>query len=129
MHADPSRGFVPGIAILKLTSGSTGAPKAALTTEAQLIADATQIIAAMTVRPDDTQIAAVPVSHWYGLGNLMLPLLIQGTALVLRDSFVPHQLPDDARRFGARVFPACRSCSTTFSPTRRAAGGRHRCGS
>ena len=34
-----------------------------------------------------------------------MPLLMQGTALVLRESFVPHQLPADARRFGARVFP------------------------
>ena len=59
----------------------------------------------MGIRPDDTQIAAIPLSHSYGLGILMMPLLMQGTALVLRDSFVPHQLPADARRFGARVFP------------------------
>jgi len=94
-----------GSAVLKLTSGSTGAPKATLTSEAQLVADAVHIIEAMGIRPDDTQIAAIPVSHSYGLGNLMLPLLMQGTAFVLRDSFVPHQLPDDARRHHARVFP------------------------
>jgi acyl-CoA synthetase (AMP-forming)/AMP-acid ligase II len=95
----------PGAAVLKLTSGSTGRPSATLTTEAQLVADATQIIAAMGIRPSDTQIAAIPVSHSYGLGNLMLPLLLQGTAFVLRESFVPHQLPADARRYGVRVFP------------------------
>jgi long-chain acyl-CoA synthetase len=95
----------PNAAVLKLTSGSTGTPKAAVTTEAQLVADATHIIAAMGIRPEDTQIAAIPVSHSYGLGNLMLPLLLQGTAFVLRESFVPHQLPSDARRFRARVFP------------------------
>jgi acyl-CoA synthetase (AMP-forming)/AMP-acid ligase II len=95
----------PGAAVLKLTSGSTGAPKATLTTEAQLVADATHIIAAMGIRPSDTQIAAIPVSHSYGLGNLMVPLLLQGTAFVLRESFVPHQLPADAHRYGARVFP------------------------
>ena len=95
----------PAAAILKLTSGSTGTPKATLTTEAQLVADATHIVAAMDIRPGDVQIAAIPISHSYGLGNLMVPLLTQGTAFVLRDSFVPHQLPDDARRVGARVFP------------------------
>jgi long-chain acyl-CoA synthetase len=95
----------PGVALLKLTSGSTGVPKAVLTTEAQLVADAMHIIGAMGIGPDDTQIASIPISHSYGLGNLMLPLLLQGTSLVLRDSFVPQQLPDDARRFGARVFP------------------------
>jgi acyl-CoA synthetase (AMP-forming)/AMP-acid ligase II len=45
------------------------------------------------------------LSHSYGLGVLVMPLLLQGTSLVLRDTFVPHQLPADARRFGARLFP------------------------
>jgi acyl-CoA synthetase (AMP-forming)/AMP-acid ligase II len=95
----------PGAAVLKLTSGSTGLPRAAVASEAHLIADAAHIIAAMGIRRDDTQIASIPVSHSYGLGNLMLPLLLQGTAFVLRDSFVPQLLPADARRFAARVFP------------------------
>jgi long-chain acyl-CoA synthetase len=95
-----------GAAVLKLTSGSTGSPKATHTTEAQLVADCTHIIAAMGIRPDDVQIAAIPVSHSYGLGNLLLPLLLQGTACVMRESFVPQLVPADARRFGARVFPA-----------------------
>ena len=94
-----------GAAILKLTSGSTGASKATTTTEAQMIADALHVIEAMDIRAGDTQIAAIPMSHSYGLGNLLLPLLLQGTACVLRDSFVPQLLPADAHRFGARVFP------------------------
>lgn len=95
-----------GAAILKLTSGSTGAAKATRTTEAQMIADALHIIEAMDIRAADTQIAAIPMSHSYGLGNLLLPLLLQGTACVLRDSFVPQLVPADAHRFGARIFPA-----------------------
>jgi acyl-CoA synthetase (AMP-forming)/AMP-acid ligase II len=102
--ADAPRQYA-GAALLKLTSGSTGPAKAALTNEAQIAADGAQIIAAMQIRPCDTQIAAIPLSHSYGLGCLMMPLLMQGTALVLRESFVPHQLPTDARRFGAHVFP------------------------
>ena len=94
----------PGIAVLKLTSGSTGTPKAALTTEAQLIVDNIQIAAAMKIGPSDVQIATIPVSHAYGLGNLLVTLLLQGTPIVLRDSFVPPQLQADARRFGATVF-------------------------
>lgn len=92
-------------AVLKLTSGSTGAPKATLTTEAQLIADASHIIGGMCIAPADTQIAAIPLSHSYGVGNLVLPLLLQGTAIVLRESFIPQQLAGDARRYGTRVFP------------------------
>ena len=94
-----------GAALLKLTSGSTGVAKATRTTEAQLVADGTQIVAAMDIRPDDTQIAAIPLAHSYGLGNLLLPLLMQGTACVLRESFVPQQLVGDAARFGARICP------------------------
>ena len=92
-------------ALLKLTSGSTGPARAALTSEAQLIADARHIVDAMGIQPSDTQIGVIPLSHSYGLGNLMMPLLMQGTAFVLRDSFVPPQLPADARQFCARIFP------------------------
>jgi len=95
----------PGAAILKLTSGSTGPVKATLTSEAQMVADGAHIVAAMGITASDTQIASVPISHAYGLGSLMMPLLMLGTPCVLRDSFVPHQLPADARRFGARIFP------------------------
>lgn len=95
----------PDAALLRLTSGSTGLRKAALTTDAQVIADGTQMAAAMRILPGDTQIAAIPLSHAYGLSSLMMPLLLQGTAFVLRESFVPHQLPSDARQFGARHFP------------------------
>jgi long-chain acyl-CoA synthetase len=94
-----------GAAVLKLTSGSTGLPKATLTAESHLVNDSTHIIEGMGIEATDTLIAAIPLSHAYGLGHLLLPALLQGTALVLRDSFMPQHLPADARRFHARVFP------------------------
>ena len=97
-------GHYEGTSILKLTSGSTGLPKAAVTNDAQLIADSRQIVAAMGIGPDDTQIAVIPLSHAYGLSVILVPLIIQGTAIILRESFVPHQLPADARAFGGRTF-------------------------
>jgi len=98
------RSTYEGIALLKLTSGSTGLPKAARATDAQLIADSQHIVAAMGIGPDDTQIAAIPLSHAYGTSVILVPMLLQGTPMVLRESFVPHQLPSDARRHDARVF-------------------------
>jgi acyl-CoA synthetase (AMP-forming)/AMP-acid ligase II len=92
-----------GTALLKLTSGSTGAPKAALATDAQMVSDGVQIAAAMGITPADTQMAIIPLSHSYGLGVVLMPMLLQGTAIVLRDSFVPPYLPADARQFGVRV--------------------------
>jgi long-chain acyl-CoA synthetase len=94
-----------GAAVMKLTSGSTGAPKATITTEAQLIADARHIMAGMRIGPDDTQIAAIPFSHSYGMSVILMPLLLQGTPIVMRESFVPARLPSDARMCGARMFP------------------------
>ena len=51
----------------------------------------------MDIRPDDTQMAAIPLSHAYGLGNLLMPVLLQGTAVVLREGFVPQRSSSDAR--------------------------------
>jgi len=94
-----------GAAVLKITSGSTGLPKATFTREEQLVADTVHITTAMGIGPEDCQIAAIPLSHAYGLGNLLMPLLLQGTPLVLRDAFIPQQLHSDATNYKARVFP------------------------
>jgi acyl-coenzyme A synthetase/AMP-(fatty) acid ligase len=93
-----------GAAALKVTSGSTGLPKATFTTERELVLDTEHIVEAMEIRPEHTQIAAVPLSHAYGLGNVLMPVLTQGTAVILRDGFVPHALPTDARTYGADIF-------------------------
>jgi acyl-CoA synthetase (AMP-forming)/AMP-acid ligase II len=100
---DPTTSY--GAAVLKLTSGSTGFPKATLTTAAHLIVDTEQITKGMGIAPADVLIAAIPLSHAYGFGHLVIPLLLQGTAFVLQESFSPQQLLLDARRLQARVFP------------------------
>jgi acyl-CoA synthetase (AMP-forming)/AMP-acid ligase II len=92
-------------AVLKVTSGSSGVPKAAITTEAQLIADAGHIIEGMRIAPDDIQLAVIPLSHSYGLSVLLMPLLLQGTPVVVRETFVPDQVLADAVSRGATVFP------------------------
>ena len=105
---DPAGRLAPAahgpVAMLKLTSGSTGVPKATLTTEAQLVADGRALIEAMGITPHLWQLGVIPVSHSYALGNVVAPLLLQGTPVVLRDAFVPAQLLDDAVRVDARIF-------------------------
>jgi acyl-CoA synthetase (AMP-forming)/AMP-acid ligase II len=93
------------VAVMKLTSGSTGLPRATLTTDGNAIADGIAIMESMSIRPEDVQLAAIPLSHAYGLGNLVLPLVLQGTAIVVRDGFVPHQFPHDGGRYGLTMFP------------------------
>ena len=101
---EPKPDVYKGAAALKLTSGSTGLPKATFTLESHLVEDASHITTAMEIRPDDCQIAVIPLSHAYGLGNLVLPLLLQGTAIVLREAFVPQQVLADGAAYHARVF-------------------------
>ena len=103
--AIPAPRIYRGAAVLKVTSGSTGVPKATFTREAQLVEDAAHITTAMNIGPQDCQLAAIPISHSYGLGNLLMPLLLQGTPVVLREAFVPQQLHADATIYNARVFP------------------------
>jgi long-chain acyl-CoA synthetase len=105
IDARPAPEIYRGAAALKITSGSTGLPKATFTRESQLVADTVHIMTAMDIGPDDCQMAAIPISHAYGLGNLVIPLLLQGTSIVLREAFIPQQLHADATAYGARVFP------------------------
>jgi long-chain acyl-CoA synthetase len=101
----PPRGRYPDTGLLKLTSGSSGLPKAARAAERHIVADARHITAAMDIRPDDVQMAVIPLSHMYGLGNLLLPMLLQGTAMVLREAFAPLPLVQDIVDDGIRVWP------------------------
>ena len=102
---EPRPDLYRGAAALKLTSGSTGLPKATFTTDEQLAVDSDQVLGAMDIRPEHTQLAAIPLSHAYGLGNLLLPALTRGTAVILREGFVPHSLLSDARTYRADAFP------------------------
>lgn len=93
-------------ALVKLTSGSTGRPRALPFTHAQMFADGRQVCASMDIRPTDLNLAVIPLGHSYGLGNLVVPLLSQGTALVCADLPLPHALAALAARHRPTVFPA-----------------------
>lgn len=75
--------------MIKLTSGSTGMPKAIVCSEANLIADATNICSTMGIAPDDLNLGAIPFSHSYGFANLVLPLVLQGTPIVVSNNYLP----------------------------------------
>jgi acyl-CoA synthetase (AMP-forming)/AMP-acid ligase II len=94
------------VGVLKLTSGSTGVPKAVLASPDNMAHDVDQIVTAMGIRHDDVQLGTIPLSHAYGLGNLVLPALWQGTRVALREGFVPQRLREDVRACGIRVWPA-----------------------
>jgi len=101
------RGALPSEArLLKLTSGSTGKPKGIVTSEANLIADCEQICSTMDIRPDDVNFGAIPLSHSYGFSNLVTPLLLQGTPIVLSNDYLPQSIVDHCNRWRCTVVPA-----------------------
>jgi acyl-CoA synthetase (AMP-forming)/AMP-acid ligase II len=100
---DPPR-YGPSV-VLKLTSGSTQLPKAAIASEMHLVNDGRHIIEAMGIEPIDVNFTCIPLSHSYAIGNVVMPLLWQGTRVALRQSFNPAQFVRDVAESGATVFP------------------------
>jgi long-chain acyl-CoA synthetase len=100
----PDPGRYGQACLLKLTSGSTGTPKVTLTEERHLEADVRHIAACMDIRPNTRQLGVIPLAHSYGFSNLVLPLLWQGSPLVLRPGFVPQQVAEDVARFGVETW-------------------------
>ena len=94
------------LCLVKLTSGSTGRPRARRFTHAQMLGDGRQVCSTMGIRPDDLNFAVIPLGHSYGLGNLVIPLLAQGTAMVCAGSPLPNVLSADCARWRPTVFPA-----------------------
>ena len=61
--------------LLKLTSGTTAAPRAVRFRSGQLLADCHQICETMGIGEDDLNFGVIPVSHSYGFSNLLTPLI------------------------------------------------------
>ncbi len=95
----------PAVCLIKLTSGTTGRPRALVFTGRQLLADARQVTATMGIRPRDLNYALIPLGHSYGLGNLTVPLLAHGVPLVCGCSPLPHAIAADFARWRPTVFP------------------------
>jgi acyl-CoA synthetase (AMP-forming)/AMP-acid ligase II len=100
---DASR--APSCCCIKVTSGSEGVPKTVACRAEHLLADGKQVIATMKIRPRDLNLAVIPLGHSYGLGNLVMPLIQQGTAMVTASEYVPRQLAEWIRRYRVTVLP------------------------
>lgn len=89
----------------KLTSGSSGTPRIIRCSAEHLIADGANIGRTMHIRSSDRNLALIPLGHSYGLGNLVAPLLGQGTSLICAPAFVPHQISNWIKKHRATVLP------------------------
>jgi acyl-CoA synthetase (AMP-forming)/AMP-acid ligase II len=91
--------------LLKLTSGTTAAPRAIRFRSHQLLADCNQICGTMGISDEDLNFAVIPVSHSYGFSNLLIPLIARGVAIVMSCDRTPRAVLADLARTGATVFP------------------------
>jgi len=91
---------------IKITSGSGALPKAVECRAEHLLADGRQVIRTMGIRANDLNLAVIPLGHSYGLGNLVMPLIAQGTAMVCAGDYVPRQLVEWIELYRVTVFPA-----------------------
>ena len=97
---------LPGIAAVKLTSGSTGAPRGVAMRVEHLLTDEEALHRTMGLRGDDRLLASVPLSHSYGFTTLALSALVRGLTLVIpADQGRPFASLAAARDFGVTVFP------------------------
>jgi acyl-CoA synthetase (AMP-forming)/AMP-acid ligase II len=97
--------ILPGTAVVKLTSGSTGAPRGIATPAEALIADDDALTATMGLRPEDRLLTTIPLSHSYGLSSLVLPALTRGAVLVVPEESGLYDPLAAAARTGATFFP------------------------
>lgn len=97
--------FPAGTALVKLTSGSTGAPVGLCFDEASLLTGIGQIGRGMAIDHRDRVLIAIPLSHSYGFDNGVLSLLVLGTPLVLEPSIYPSALVRSLCDSEATVLP------------------------
>jgi acyl-CoA synthetase (AMP-forming)/AMP-acid ligase II len=91
--------------LLKLTSGTTAAPRAIRFRSHQLLADCNQICDTMDISDADLNFGVIPVSHSYGFSHLLTPLMARGVPMVVSRDRTPRAVLADLARTSATVFP------------------------
>lgn len=90
---------------LKLTSGTSAAPRVVRFLSSQLVADCTAICETMGLREDDLNYGVISFAHSYGFSNLITPLLCRGISLVVAGDMIPQAVRGGLKASGATVFP------------------------
>jgi long-chain acyl-CoA synthetase len=103
----PAEATVPAAtALIKLTSGSTLAPRGACFTEEALLAGVDHLLRGMDITSDDRVLISIPLSHSYGFDNGVLSLAVKGTPMILQPDILPSALLRSIRDREVTFFPA-----------------------
>jgi long-chain acyl-CoA synthetase len=93
-------------ALVLYTSGSTGRPKGALLSHGALtLANRSWAGPVIGLSEDDVVLAALPLSHAFGLNGALLAPLLAGVTVRLVERFVPEIVADVLVRDGVTVLP------------------------
>ncbi|MFJ8104343.1 AMP-binding protein [Streptomyces sp. NPDC096132] len=101
---DPSRAGPADRLLLYFTSGSTGAPKAAICTQGRLAAAGRSLAAQFSVTPDDVHYVCMPMFHGNAVIADWAPALAAGAGVALRRRFSASGFLADVRRHRATYF-------------------------
>ncbi|MDT9701194.1 AMP-binding protein [Streptomyces sp. P17] len=101
---DASRATPRDRLLLCFTSGSTGAPKAAICTQGRLAAAGRSLAGQFGVGPDDVHYICMPMFHGNAVIADWAPALAAGAGVALRRRFSASGFLADVRRYGATYF-------------------------
>ncbi|MFF8265382.1 AMP-binding protein [Streptomyces virginiae] len=90
--------------LLYFTSGSTGAPKAAVCSQGRLAAAGASLARQFSVGPDGVHYVCMPLFHGNAVIADWLPALVGGAAVALRRRFSASAFLDDVQAYGATYF-------------------------
>ncbi|RXS87009.1 acyl-CoA synthetase [Streptomyces sp. TM32] len=90
--------------LLTFTSGSTGAPKAAVCSQGRLAAAGQSLAGHLGLRRDDVHYLCMPMFHGNAVIAGWAPALARGAAVALRRRFSASAFLPDVRRYGATYF-------------------------
>ena len=91
-------------ALIGYTSGTTGRPKGAVLSHANLLASVRGLELAWRWTPDDVLVLALPLFHMHGLGVGLHGSLTVGARAVLQTSFAVDEVLDAVAAYGATMF-------------------------
>ncbi|MFC7305344.1 AMP-binding protein [Streptomyces monticola] len=90
--------------LLYFTSGSTGAPKAAICTQGRLAAAGRSLVGQFGVVREDVHYICMPMFHGNAVIADWAPALAAGASVALRRTFSASGFLDDVRAYGATYF-------------------------
>lgn len=82
IERNADEGVSDGVAVIKVTSGSTGEPAGVRVSESALAADGYALIESMGIRGSDRILASIPLTHSYGFSVVATPAWLSGVEVV-----------------------------------------------